>query len=95
MAKPVDATGTYPSKKRKAFPTGKIFLKNGCPGEHGLLFWPEGFVPTGLSKEYQKNQDRLIQKIYEVDPPTCLKGGSFIKIGQGLGEKERPEQGET
>ena len=26
MAKPVDATGMYSSKKRKAFPSGKIFL---------------------------------------------------------------------
>jgi DNA-binding NarL/FixJ family response regulator len=26
MAKPVEATGTYSSKKRKAFPSGKIFL---------------------------------------------------------------------
>ena len=26
MAKPVDATGTYSSKKRKTFPFGKIFL---------------------------------------------------------------------
>jgi len=25
MAKPVGATGTYSSKKRKAFPSGKIF----------------------------------------------------------------------
>jgi hypothetical protein len=26
MAKPVDATGTYSNKKRRAFPSGKISL---------------------------------------------------------------------
>ena len=36
--------------------------------------------PDGSSKEYRKNWARLIQKIYEDDPPTCPKCLGKMKI---------------
>src|SRR4030066_275999 len=36
--------------------------------------------PEGSSKEYRKNWARLIQKIYEVDPLTCLQCQGRMEI---------------
>ncbi|MDY6974062.1 MAG: hypothetical protein SV775_17375 [Thermodesulfobacteriota bacterium] len=36
--------------------------------------------PDGSSSEYRKNWARLIQKIYEADPLTCLKCSGKMKV---------------
>ena len=41
--------------------------------QDGLI--PSILEPDGSSKEYRRNWSRLIQKIYQVDPLTCVKCG--------------------
>lgn len=36
--------------------------------------------PDEYSREYRKNWSRLIQKIYEPDPPTCTKCSGKMKM---------------
>jgi hypothetical protein len=41
---------------------------------------PSILEPEGSSSEFRKNWDRLIQKIYEVDPLTCPKCSGAMKV---------------
>jgi hypothetical protein len=44
----------------------------------GLI--PSILEPDGSSREYRRNWARLIQKIYEVDPLTCPKCASQMRV---------------
>ena len=46
--------------------------------QDGLI--PSILEPDGSSKAYRKNWARLIQRIYEVDPLSCVKCGGRMKI---------------
>jgi len=41
---------------------------------------PSILEPDGSSKEYRRNWARLIQKIYELDPLTCPKCASQMRV---------------
>ena len=41
---------------------------------------PSVLEPDGSSKEYRRNWDRLIQKIYEVDPLACPKCSGAMRV---------------
>ena len=36
--------------------------------------------PDGSSKAYRRNRGRLIQNIYEIDPPTCPRRFSRMRV---------------
>ncbi len=46
------------------------------------------FSGNGSSKTFRKNWARLIQKIYEVDPLTCPKCSSEMKVISVLEDKD-------
>ncbi len=49
---------------------------------------PSILEPDGSSREYKRNWARLIQKIYEVDPLTCPKCASRMRV---ISVIEQPE----
>ena len=49
---------------------------------------PSILEPDGSSREYKQNWARLIQKIYEVDPLTCPKCASRMRV---ISVIEQPE----
>jgi len=49
---------------------------------------PSIMEPDGSSREHKRNWARLIQKIYEVDPLTCPKCASRMRV---ISVIEQPE----
>jgi hypothetical protein len=54
--------------------------------QDGLI--PSILEPDGSSKEFRKNWARLIQKIYEVDPLTCPKCSSQMRVFSVIQDEE-------
>jgi len=59
--------------------------KNQITEDDGIPSFPKW---DKSSEEYRENWARLIQKIYEVDPPTCPKCGEIMRIIRFVEDRE-------